>query len=85
MDNPEQILFEVNEMASGFEYYKLGGISISPDNKWALFGVDTVSRRQYDLKLKNLETNAVVDLGISNTSGAAIWAADSFTFFLYFE
>ena len=81
MDSPEQILFEVNEMASGFEYYKLGGISISPDNKWALFGVDTVSRRQYDLKLKNLETNAVVDLGISNTSGAAIWAADSFTFF----
>ena len=34
-------------MAEGHEYFRLVGISISPDNTKAAFAVDTVSRRQY--------------------------------------
>ena len=77
----EEILFDVNKMAEGFDYYKIGGLSISPDNKWVIYGEDTVSRRQYQLKLKNLETGEIKDLNIENTTGGAIWALDSKTFF----
>jgi oligopeptidase B len=81
MSNPEELLFDVNIMAKGHEYYNLGGMSISPDNCFAIFGEDTVSRRQYNLKLKDLRNGQIRDLGISNTNGSAVWASDSKTIF----
>ena len=32
LDNPEELLFDCNAMAEGERYFKLAGISISPDN-----------------------------------------------------
>jgi oligopeptidase B len=81
MDAPEQILFDCNEMAEGHSYFNLSGLSISEDNKWASFGVDTVSRRQYTIQVKNLETNEILPLKIENTTGSSTWAGDNKTFF----
>lgn len=81
LDAPEEIMFDCNEMAKGHSYFQLGGISISDDNKWACFGVDTVSRRQYVLKIKNLETGEILSEKIENTTGSAAWASDNKTFF----
>ena len=78
---PEEILFNVNEMAKGFDFYSLKGLSISPNNKISAFGVDTVSRRQYTIQFKNLETNELLDDKIENTTGSAIWANDTKTVF----
>jgi len=77
----EEILFDVNKMAKGFDYFKLGGVSISPNNKLAVFATDTVSRRQYFLRFKNLETNEIYDDIIDNTTGGAVWANDNKTIF----
>ncbi len=81
MDAPEEIMFNGNEMAKGHEYFKIGGISISPDNRLAVFGVDTVSRRQYTLKIKNLVTGEIYEDVIEDTTGGAVWANDNKTFF----
>ncbi len=81
IDAPEEILFNCNEMAEGHEYFNLGGIAISPDNKLAAFGVDTVSRRQYVLQVKDLETGEVLNDKIENTTGGAVWANDNKTLF----
>jgi oligopeptidase B len=77
----EEIMFEVNEMAVGSEYYNLGGISVSPNNKFSSFGVDKVSRRQYTLQFKNLETGEIFPEKIENTNGSAVWASDNKTVF----
>ena len=77
----EEIMFDCNEMAKGHSYFNLNGISISEDNKWVSFGVDTVSRRQYTIQIKNLETNEVLPLKIDNTTGGATWASDNNTLF----
>jgi len=68
-------------MAKGFSYFNLSGISISEDNKLASFGVDTVSRRQYAIQVKNLETNEILPFKIENTTGGATWASDNKTLF----
>jgi oligopeptidase B len=81
MDAPEEIMFDCNEMAKGFTYFKLGGLNISEDNKWAAFGVDTVSRRQYTIQVKNLETNEILPFTIENTTGGSTWAGDNKTLF----
>ena len=81
MDADEQIMFDCNEMAEGFSYFNLSGISVSEDNKWASFGVDTVSRRQYIIQIKNLESGEILATKIENTTGGATWASDNKTLF----
>jgi oligopeptidase B len=81
LDAKEEILFDCNEMAKGHAYFQLGGLNISEDNKWAAFGVDTVSRRQYTIQVKNLLTNEILPFKIENTTGGSTWAGDNKTLF----
>ncbi|NHF59201.1 S9 family peptidase [Flavobacteriaceae bacterium TP-CH-4] len=81
LDAEEEIMFNGNEMSVGHEFFNLGGLSISPNNELAAFGVDTVSRRQYTLQIKNLSTGEVYDDKIDNTTGGAVWADDNKTLF----
>jgi oligopeptidase B len=77
----EEILFNCNELAKGHAYFKLGGLSISPDNKFASFGVDIVGRRIYTIQVKNLETGEILSDKIENATGGSVWANDNFTIF----
>lgn len=77
----EEVLLDVDEMAKGFAYYALGGYAVSPDNKFLIYGVDTLSRREYILHIKNLQTGEILTDRVPQTTGNAIWAADSKTFF----
>ncbi|MCF7560032.1 S9 family peptidase [Sabulilitoribacter multivorans] len=81
LEAEEEVLFDCNKMAEGHSYFNLGGIAISPDNKLAAFSTDTVSRRQYTIQIKNLETNEILDDKILNTTGRATWANDNKTLF----
>ena len=81
LDAAEEIILDVNEMAKGYPYYSVKGIRVSPDNKLISFGVDTLSRRIYDIYFKNLETGEILDDVITVTSGTAVWANDNRTVF----
>ncbi|WP_405397879.1 S9 family peptidase [Maribacter sp. Asnod2-G09] len=81
LEATEEIIFNCNDMAKGHDYFSLGGIAISPNNKLAAFGVDTVSRRQYTLQIKDLETGLILDDKIENTTGGGVWANDNQTLF----
>lgn len=77
----EEILFDCNEMAKGHSYFQLGGVSISPDNKYASFGVDIIGRRIYTIQVKNLQTGKLFEDKIENTTGSSTWANDNKTLF----
>ena len=81
LDAEEELMFDVNKMAEGYEFYSVGGSSVSPDNKIAAIGIDTVSRRQYTVYFKNLETGEFLDDAIPLTTGSAVWANDNKTVF----
>lgn len=81
MSSAEEILLDVNKMAEGHNYYSVSGFDVSPDNKLLAYGEDTVSRRQYSIYVKNLETGVVTKEIASHTTGSAVWAADSQTLF----
>ena len=72
LDNPDEILFDVNPMAEGHAYYKLGGLSISPNNEMCTFGVDNVSRRIYTIQIKDLKTGEILADKIENTTGGSV-------------
>ena len=81
LKNDEEILIDVNKMSQGHEYFRIGGIDISPNNKIMAYSVDTISRRLYTVHFKNLETGKKNTHTISNTSGGVSWANDNKTLF----
>ena len=81
LDANEEVLLDVDALAQGKPYYAAGGFSISPNNKFLAYGVDTVSRREYVIHIKNLETGEVLADRIPQTSGSSTWAADNKTLF----
>ncbi|AJH14078.1 S9 family peptidase [Myroides profundi] len=81
LEADEEIMFDCNVMAEGHSYFHLRGINVSEDNQWVAFGVDTVSRREYTLQVKNLVTGEISPISIEKTTGSSTWAADNKTLF----
>ncbi len=81
LEADEEILLDVNILAKGYEYYQISGLSVSPDNKKMAFGVDTLSRRIYTIKIKDLTTGKIYSDKIDGVNSYATWAADSQTMF----
>ncbi|MBT8189008.1 MAG: oligopeptidase B, partial [Bacteroidia bacterium] len=77
----EEMLLDVNELAKDFEFYTARGLAVSPDNKLLSYGEDTLSRRIYTIKFKNLESGEMLDDIIENTTGSLVWANDNKTVF----
>ena len=77
----EEIMFNCNELAKGHKYFKLGGLSVSSDNQFIAFSVDTVGRRIYTVQIKNLVTGELFKDKIENTTGDSTWANDNLTLF----
>ena len=81
---PEEILLDTNVLAAGHDYYRVDALEISPDGEWLAFCEDTVGRRQYTLRFKNLRSGEFVETGIRDIESDLAWANDSRTL-LYVE
>lgn len=81
LNNPEEVLFDCNKMAQGHSYFKLAGISVSPDNTLVSYGVDTTGRRNYTIHVKNIESGEVATDRVLHTTGSSSWANDNKTLF----
>ena len=81
LEAAEEIMLNVNELAAGHAYFSVGGRSVSPNNEWLSYGVDTVSRRIYNIHFKNLQTGETLPYHLEGTTGSATWAADNKTVF----
>ncbi len=74
---PDEVLLNVPEMARGFSYYHITGLEVSPDNRYLAFGLDTVSRRQYIIMVKDLHTGEILPDRLLNTTSQVVWTSDS--------
>jgi oligopeptidase B len=81
LEATDEILLNVNELAKPYDYYDVSGLSVSPNNKLLAYGEDTVSRRIYTIRFKNLETGEMLEDKIPNVTGGAVWANDNKTLF----
>lgn len=81
LDAEEEIMLNVNEMAEGHTYYAVSGLSVSTNNRYLSFGVDTVSRRKYTIFVKDLTTGQILNDQIPVTTGGSTWANDNKTLF----
>jgi len=79
LDAAEQVLLDVNQMAAGHNYFNAAAREVSPDGKLLAWAEDAVGRRQYTIRVKNLETGAVLPDRIENAEPMIAWAADNRT------
>ena len=77
----EEIMFDCNELAKGQPFFQMSGLSVSSDNKFATFSIDTIGRRIYTLQIKNLITGEILTDKIENATGNSTWANDNKTIF----
>lgn len=76
-----ETLVDGNERAENSEFYTLGAIAISPDNRLMALVEDYLSRRQYGLRLRNLENGNWYPEVLENISPDVVWANDSRTLY----
>ncbi|MBW3569809.1 MAG: S9 family peptidase [Gemmatimonadetes bacterium] len=81
MEAPEQVTLDLNQMAQGLRYFRLGAISVSPDHRLLAFSVDTTGSERFTLMVKNLETGEILPERVDSIHFGVTWAADNRTLF----
>jgi len=80
LDAPEEILLDVNEIASGQPYCAVRSREVSTNSNLLVYAVDNVGRRFYALHIKDLYTGQTLEEVIPDTTGNVAWANDNTTF-----
>ena len=81
MEAPEEIILDENERAADHDFYALGGWSVTIDAKVLAFAEDTVSRRIYTVRFRDLDTGEFLPDVLEGTTGSVDWALDNQTAF----
>ena len=77
----EEILLDVNTVAEGHDFCSAGDIHVSPESDTMVWAVDTVGRRKYELRFKDLKTGQALPDVIPAVTGSSAWANDGRTLF----
>jgi oligopeptidase B len=84
MSAPEHVMLDGNALAAGKSFYQIGAWSVSPNGRMVAYAEDDVGRRQYKLRVKNLETGKMLADTVANIEPNLVWANDNKTL-LYVE
>jgi oligopeptidase B len=81
LDAPEQVLLDENELARGHAYFAIWGRAVSPDGATLAFAADTVGRRFFTIRFKDLATGRLYPDAIDSVTADLAWANDNRTLF----
>ncbi|HEX2636868.1 MAG TPA: S9 family peptidase [Gemmatimonadales bacterium] len=80
-ENAEEVLLDLNPLAAGHAYFRLGAFEVSPDHRLLAYAVDTSGAESFSLYVKDLATGALLAETLVNVSPSVAWANDSRTLF----
>ena len=81
LDGLEQVILDVNVMATGYEFYAVESRVVSSAQDILAYAADTVGRRISTIQFKNLETGEVLPDVIPDVTSNIAWANDNRTLF----
>ncbi len=82
LDSEEEIILDLNELAKGFEYYKLRSLKISPNQKLVAYSIDNTGYEKFVIYIKNLETDEIFTEGVENIGWNLEWADDKTIYYV---
>ncbi|MGR5238907.1 S9 family peptidase [Vibrio alfacsensis] len=77
----KQVILDVNELAKEHEFFNIGGLYVSPNENMLAYGEDTLSRRIYTIRVKDLTTGEYLKDEIEGASSSIAWQNDSNAFY----
>ena len=72
-----QLILDEPALADGKEYFRLGAIDISPDDRYLAYAVDDNGSERFTVRIRDLETGQDLADVIPETLGALVWSGDS--------
>ena len=75
----EQILLDGNALAKPYAYFRITGVTHSPDHKLIAYAVDTKGSEFYTVNVIEAATGALLESRIADSNGSLEWAADNRT------
>lgn len=79
----EQVLLDGNAEAEGHEFFSLGALTVSPDHRRLAYAVDTEGDERFALRVKDLQTGAVLDDAVTGIGYGVVFSLDGrFVFYL---
>ncbi len=77
----KELVLDVNELAKDLDYFNVASITPSPNNHYIAYAEDLSGRREYNIKIKNLETGQIIDESIQRSSGSVVWNKNNDTIY----
>ncbi|MFT4719384.1 MAG: oligopeptidase B [Candidatus Azotimanducaceae bacterium] len=77
----DEVMLDVNSLARGHEYYEVSNWSVSSGQNLLAFTEDTVGRRQYRLRFKDIDSGLFLADEIPGVASSIAWAQDNKTVF----
>ncbi len=77
LEAPEQLMLDGNAMSAGHDFFEISAMAIAPNDRILAWVEDTVGRRQYTLRFKDLDTGEILADRIENVDPYIAWTADS--------
>ncbi|MDF7663402.1 S9 family peptidase [Bifidobacterium sp. ESL0763] len=66
----EQVVFDPNLEAKGRQFFTLGGLDLSRDGRWMLYGVDVTGNERYDFRIRDLNDGTELPEVFEGIAGA---------------
>ena len=73
---PDELLLDEPALAEGKEYFRLGGMDVSPDDRLLAYAVDDDGSERFTIRVKDLSTGALLPDMIEGTLGGFLFAGD---------
>ena len=78
----EQVVFDTNAEAQGHDFFRIGGMDISKDGRWMLYGTDTSGDERYDFRIRSLETGKELPEVFEGIGGACFTPDAQWVFYV---
>ena len=79
LEAAEEIIIDGNARATGREFYQLAELEVSVDGRWAAIAEDFVGRRQYEVRIRDLQSGEFLPDVLTNVEANLAWANDNTT------
>ena len=72
----EQLLLDANSLSAGHDFYRIGNWVVSPDHQHIAYAEDTLSRRLFTIKIRDIATQQDLSDSLPGAATSIAWSAD---------
>ena len=81
LSNKEEVILNENKFAQNCEYFNVRDVKISPNHQFVCFAVDYKGNEEYEIKIKNIRQDKILNDVIPHTFGEVVWHQNNKGFF----